>query len=369
MIKVSALTDLPNTPSSRFRIRAMIPALEQRGVAVTDLPRRFSTQLSDRFFPNTRIRRDPRKFAFAIGLHACDLMHSLNRVTKTRRFDATWISREIVIGHPSWEPFVRQPCYFDIDDAVFLRSNIQRNGIDRLIRGAECVFAGNEFLANYCSSYSNRVIIVPTAVDTERFRPDANWLPSERFKVLWSGTSSSFPYLKAIEATLLGFFRAKPDARLHICSNRYPYELSALRDYIDYEPWSSEAEVEQIQDADVGLMPISDSDWARGKCSYKMLLYAACGVPCIVSNLGMNTEVLAKGRVGIGCTTAEEWRDALESAYCQRFQLRKVFPDGPTVVEQHYSVAVIADIIAVAMGGQGLKLTRGKPHVMVDRLI
>jgi glycosyltransferase involved in cell wall biosynthesis len=129
--------------------------------------------------------------------------------------------------------------------------------------------------------------------------------------------------------------------------------LTALSEFIRYEPWSAQAEVAQIQDADVGLMPIPDTDWARGKCSYKMLLYAACGVPCVVSDVGMNIEVLAQGRVGIGCSAPDDWRSALEEAYRQRNRLRQVFPDGPAVVQRCYSVDLVADTIARAMVGKG----------------
>lgn len=354
MIEVAALSDLPTTPSSRFRIRGMIPALKKRGITVTDLPRRYSTERSSQKFPNTRISQDPRKMLLAAGFHVCDVAQSLKRVLKTRSFSATWISREIVIGHSSWEKCIKKPYYYDIDDAIFLRSKIWKKGIDRLISGADCVFAGNEFLADYCSKFSNNIIVVPTAVDTSRFCPNPNWLPHEYFKILWSGTSSSFPYLKTIEKSLLGFLQDKPDVRLQICSDSYPYGLSALYNYIDYQPWSPKAEVAQIQDSDVGLMPIPETDWARGKCAYKMLLYNACGVPCVVSNVGVNLEILAKGSVGIGCTTTEDWRAALETMYSRRFELRQIYPDGPSIVKQHYGLNVVADLIGAAMGGYSL---------------
>lgn len=351
MIDVAALTDLDNTPSSRFRIRSLIAPLQRHGVAVTDLKRRFSMEMSGLRFPNTRIREDPRKTALAATYHLGDLGHTLLRVLNTRRFSAAWVSREVVIGHPSWEGLLNKPFYYDIDDAIFLRSTSGRAGIDRLIRGASCVFAGNEFIADYCSAITDRIEIVPTSVDTTRFHPDPNWQPADVFKVVWSGTSSSFPYLKEIEEPLAAFFRAAPDARFHIYSDRYPYELTVLRDFIRYEPWSAQAEVAQIQDADVGLMPIPDTDWARGKCSYKMLLYAACGVPCVVSDVGMNSEVLAKGRIGVGCRVIHDWRFVLEDMYRQRDQLRQVFSDGPAIVSRHYALDVVADTIARAMTG------------------
>lgn len=349
MKRIAALTHLAQTPSSRFRVRSLIPGLLERGVEVTDMPRRYNTEMSAATFPDTRISRDPRKAALAAGYHAGDIGHSLSRVLRTRRYDGTWVSREIVIGHRSWEGLVGQPLYYDIDDAVFLRARALRTGIDALIRRATCVFAGNGFLADYCAQFCDTVHVVPTAVDTGRFRPAPSWRPEGPFTMLWSGTSSSFPYLEAIEPVLHAFLSTKPDARFRVCSNRYPEELTRLHEYIDYLPWSPEDEVAQMQDADIGLMPIPDTDWARGKCSYKMLLYAACGVPCVVSAVGMNNDVLEKGAVGVGCASPAEWRDALEDAYSERDRLRTIFPDGPDVVRQHYSTESVCDRIAGVM--------------------
>jgi glycosyltransferase involved in cell wall biosynthesis len=349
MIDLSALTDHDTTPSSRFRVRALLPELRQRGIEVTDIPRRYSTELSGLQFPNTRICRDPRKAALALCYHMGDIGHALIRTLMTRHFSGSWVSREIVTGHQSWESLLKKPIYYDIDDAIFLRGKVGRSGIDHLIRNAACVFAGNSFLADYCSDLSDRVMIVPTAVDTRRFQPGLSWRPGEQFKVVWSGTSTSFPYLQAIEPALVSFFTSATDAKLHVYSNRYPTELRALQKYIQFDFWTQEAEVAQIQDADVGIMPIPDTDWARGKCSYKMLLYAACGVPCIVSNFGMNAEVLAKGAVGVGCSTADHWRDALEHAYQQRDRLRDLYPDGAEVVKRHYALDTVANTVSCAI--------------------
>jgi len=346
---IASLTDHLNTPSSRFRIRQHIDNLANQNINVTDLPRLYSTQSSGRFFPEIRIRSSILKFMTAGVFELLNIPNTLFRTLKSQSYDAVWISRELIIGYPSFEKIINNPIFYDIDDAVFLNNNITVSSINRLITNAAVVFAGNEYLANYCSQYSSNVIIIPTAVDTDRFIELKRKSTNQQFVVGWSGTSSSYKFFKPIEDTLVEFFKWKKDARLKICSDMFPFELRKLTEYIDYEPWSVDKEISQIQSFDVGIMPLEDSDWVKGKCSYKMLLYAACGIPTITSSYGMNKDVLSLGKIGLGCRDANEWRDALEYVYRSRDSLSSHFPDCRQVILKNFSLDVISGRIATAM--------------------
>lgn len=346
---VASLTDNLNTPSSRFRIQQHIDNLAHQNIRVTDLPRLYSTQSSGRFFPEKRIRSNIFKFMTAGLFELLNIPDTLFRTLKSQSYDAVWISRELINGYPSFERFIKKPIIYDIDDAVYLSHNIRVSGINRLITNAAVVFAGNEYLANYCSKYSSNIFIIPTAVDTARFNELQRKSMNQQFVVGWSGTSSSYKFFKPIEATLVEFFNGKKDARLKICSDRFPFELRKLAEYIDYEPWSVEKEVSQIQSFDVGIMPLEDSDWVKGKCSYKMLLYAACGIPTITSPYGMNKDILSLGKVGLGCRDANEWHHALEYVYRSRDSLSNHFPDCRQVILKNFSLDVISGRIAAAM--------------------
>jgi len=346
---IASLTDHLNTPSSRFRIRQHIDNLAHQNISVTDLPRLWSTQSSGRFFPEKRIRSNICKFMIAGVFEILNIQDTLFRTFKSQSYDAVWISRELIIGYPSFERIINNPIIYDIDDAVFLNNNIKVSGINRLIANAAVVFAGNEYLANYCSQYSSNIFIIPTAVDTDRFIELERKSTNQQFVVGWSGTSSSYKFFKLIEDTLLEFFKGKKDARLKIYSDMFPFELRKLAEYIDYEPWSVEKEISQIQSFDVGIMPLEESDWVKGKCSYKMLLYAACGIPTITSPYGMNKDILSLGKVGLGCRDANEWRNALEYVYRSRDSLSSHFPDCRLVILKNFSLDVISGRIAAAM--------------------
>jgi glycosyltransferase involved in cell wall biosynthesis len=274
---------------------------------------------------------------------------TLSRTLQSQKFDASWVSRELAIGYPTFERLLKKPVAYDIDDAVFLGTKARTSGIRCLIERAKVVLAGNRYLADYCRQYSSNVKVVPTAVDVHRFSIP-NRKENNKLVLGWSGTSSSYSYFIPIENTLAEFLKTHSGALLRICSDRFPHELVNLAPYVHFEPWSASREVKQIQGFDVGIMPLEDSEWVRGKCSYKMLLYAACGIPTITSAYGMNNDVLKMGRIGLGCESTSQWSDALSFVFESRNSLPAVFPDCRNVVVQHFSLDVVADQIACAMG-------------------
>lgn len=349
LIRVAALTDHHYTPSSRFRIRQLIPAMIANGVAITDMPRKYSTELSGKLVPGLRIRSSTKKMSLALGYEVLNLAHTLSRIIKSRSFDAALVSRELIVGYPTFEVLVNKAFFYDIDDAIFLRCPLRKRGIVNLIKQAKYVFAGNQYLADYCSQFSRNVLIVPTSVNTERFVPPLIKKSFNKFVVGWSGTSSSFGYITLIESELLHFFRSHPNSILRICADRFPSELSSLTKYIEFQKWTSHDEVRQIQGFHIGIMPLAHSEWAKGKCSYKMLLYLSCGVPTITSSFGMNKDVLSLGRIGIGCESVDVWADALSYVYHKRFSLHDIFPDCRRIIEENFSIDMVSQIVSSAI--------------------
>jgi len=348
-IRVAALTDHIHTPSSRFRVRQLISHLKEDGVAVTDYPRKYSTEIAGKWFPEVRIRSSPKKMVSAIGLETMNIANTLFRTIKSRYYDATWLSRELVIGYPSFETIINETLLYDIDDAVFLGGIVRNRGVNALIRRAKCIFAGNQYLADYCSQFSKNVLIVPTAVDTNRFTPSFTKKRNNKFVVGWSGTSTSFKYISLIEKELKIFFESYPEATFKICSDRFPNELSGLSKFIHFEKWSSNQEIHQIQSFDVGIMPLENSEWTKGKCAYKMLLYASCGIPTIASDFGMNKEIFAMGKVGIACESISIWSEALKFMIENRSNLSDIFPDCRKLVEEKFSLSVVSHSVSKAI--------------------
>ena len=345
LLTIGALTDHYFTPSSRFRVRQLVLPLQSRRISLIDFPRKYSTQNLHNFRPHLRIRESVLKLGYAAVQEIANFVQTAARLYSVSDFDYTLVSREVLIGYPSFERFISNKLIYDLDDAVFLTSAVNARKTRRLIEAASVVFAGNDYLASWCRNYSPNVHVLPTAVDTNRFLPNPE-RSSSVFVVGWSGTSSAFKYLASIEDQLLHFFETHDDAVFMVCSDRYPAQLTKLAKYLRFELWSERDEVRQIQKFSVGIMPTASDDWALGKCSYKMLLYLSCGVPCCVTEWGMNIDVLARGRVGVGVGDANEWCDALEFMYKSHLELDALFPDCRAVVESHYSVSVITDRFA-----------------------
>ena len=343
-MKIAALTDHHFTPSSRFRVRSHISFLRKNGIYVADLTRLCSTQTSGLLFPTKKLRNSLPKLAAASLFEVANICQTFARVCFSNYFEATWISRQIINNYPSFEMLVKKPIIYDIDDAVYLATKAN-SGILFLIQNAAVVFACNSYLAEYCRQHNSNVHIVPTAVDVNRFMPNTQKKKSKDMIIGWSGTSSSYKYFSPIVDSIAKFLKGKSNIRLSFFSDRYPYELKQLHPYLDFEFWSPSLEADQIRTLDVGLMPIDNSEWSRGKCSYKMLLYAASGVPTICSNFGMNNELIKTYNIGLAADSPGDWYDHLEFCYRNKDCLQSIFPDCRTTVINYFSNSVIQEKI------------------------
>ena len=338
MPRVACLTDLPQTPSSRFRVRQFVPLLQEQGIDVIDFPRRHSRELAGR--PDRRIRHSPALLAKACVYELLNLADRFRDVRSAKSFDAILISRELMIGYPSFEFLIKKPLILDVDDAIFLNGRLTKYAFDTLAQKADLVLAGNQYLSD--------VITIPTSVDTDRWKPPDIKGSAGHFIVGWCGTSTSFPYFEPLQDALAKFLH-DTCAKFRIMSDRFPRELDILRPYVEFSQWSEEEEVQFIQGLDVGLMPLRDDEWAKGKCAYKMLLYAACSVPVVVSPFGVNGEILREVNLGIGAVTSADWYDALCSIFNNRKLAQEMGRAGVKHVKDKYSVLENGKRIAQAI--------------------
>jgi glycosyltransferase involved in cell wall biosynthesis len=346
-LAVCAITSGARTPSARFRVRQHIEPLHALGIDVHEhVPR--VPQSMPMPGPLARVRR--RWLGPVTGVWMAG--HALSRVPALlagRHADLVWLERSLAPGFDGLVRTLRRPLVYDIDDAVWLEGMAGR-GAPTLARHAAAAIAGNQYLADWLSAYCPQVHVVPTAVDCARYAPRrAGGISSEgpaRFVIGWTGTSGNFKYLENIAPALAVALREIDGATLRIVADRRP-ELPALHGLaIEFVRWSPATEVTALRDADVGLMPLADDAWTRGKCSYKMLQYMALGVPTVVSPVGMNRDVLGQGESGLAATTHDEWVDALRVlAHDQRLRDR-LGATGRAVVQAHYDVPVVAAQLA-----------------------
>jgi len=339
LLSVAALTGGVGVPSARFRVGQHVAPLREHGVAMRWLPAPVS-----KYPPR-------RRWLLPLWLPAT-VAARIPAVAATRRADVTLLQRELVSTLSTLEGLTRRPRVLDVDDAIWVR---RRGGgyLDRIARACDLVIAGNDFVADWFADRGPRVEVLPTAVDTSRFRPiDGPPVRDDGRIVLgWSGTSSNLAHMRDIEGALARVLRERPQCVLAISADRAPALAGLPADRIEYVPWSPDAEVPFCQGLDVGLMPLRDSDWSRGKCAFKMLLYLACGRPAVVSPVGMNAQVLARSDVGFGPRSEDEWVDALLALVDDARLRTDMGARGRELVTSRYSVDVIAPRLAALLEG------------------
>lgn len=331
LITVAAFTGGREVPSARFRVRQYIPALRKKGIAIHEFISKFGA-----YPPKNRLMR-PLWAAATVGARLPDIISS-------HQYHVTLLQREMLSTFATLEPLCKSPRVLDVDDAIFL----YRGGkfAERLARNCDLVICGNEFLAENFGRWNRNIAVLPTGVDTKRYAPD----PNERklnFPIIgWIGTSGNFKYLYQIEGALSVVLRTWPRTVLSIVADCEPAFRLIPKDRVSFTRWAPDREVECLQRMTIGIMPLEDFAWERGKCSYKMLLYMACGLPVVVAPVGMNAQVLSQGDVGVAASSPEEWVDALLGLLRDADRLKRMGAEGRVVVQRHYSIDVVARQLA-----------------------
>jgi glycosyltransferase involved in cell wall biosynthesis len=311
-MKVLALTRYGRLgASSRLRYYQYLPGLERGGIAVT-----VAALSSDEYVARLYAGRRP-----GVGSIGWDYLRRAGRLASLGRYDLLWIEKELFPGLPALVERVLSswglPYVVDYDDATFHRYDRSSNPllryvwprkIDAVMRGAALVVAGNQYLAERArAAGARRVEVLPTVVDPARYPVRAR-LAGQPFTVGWMGTPVTQRYLAPLAATLAGLVAEGGWVRL-VGADRVPEGLPSGS--IELRPWAEQSEAEDILAFDVGIMPLDDTEWERGKCGYKLLQYMAAGRPVVASPVGVNPEIVEPGVTGFLAGTPEEWRSAL----------------------------------------------------------
>lgn len=336
-LRVAAITGGRDDPSARFRIRQLVGPLAQHGISL----REFIPHVAK--YPPRRIWLRPPWIAAAV-------VDRLVPVAASHGYDITILQRELISTLFTLEGLAERPRVLDVDDAIYLHRG--GKAAQRIARRVDLIIAGNETLAEQFAVWNPNVRVVPTAVDTDRYRPNAH--RQGPLVVGWIGTSGNLGSLYEVEDALSDVMARCVDLHLRVVSDEAPHFNSLPRDRVEFVPWSRAVEVESIQSMDVGIMPLTDSPWNRGKCAFKMLQYMACGVPVVVSPVGANAGVLALGEVGLGARNHEEWVEGLVTLARDSALRARMGAEGRRVVCQHFSVEVAAGMLAAGLKSLGV---------------
>ena len=332
----------------RYRIQQYLPFLAAEGVQATVRPF-YSDRLFDLVYTEG-------VYGWKAVLGCQRALERCAQLASLRSFDGVFLYREALpIGPPVWEwvcaRWARTPILFDFDDAIFLGDTNPTNGavhrfkcawkVPHVLRWSRQVIAGNAYLAAYARAYQRRVTVIPTPIDTTRYQPrhtsDAS---SEAVPVIgWVGTPTSAKYVESYR-DVFRQLAARRRFILRIVGAGRPVSLPGVT--VDQREWNLAREVEEFQRCNIGIYPLLDDDWSRGKCGFKALQFMACGVPVVASRVGMNTEMITHGVNGLLASSVQEWVEALEALVDDAALRRRLGEAARVTVETRDSLAVNA---------------------------
>ena len=332
--------------SSRLRTMQYMPFLEANGAEV-----RVEYLFDDHYLEAIYAgRRD-------IGNVLPAYRRRIRSLMKAKDADVIWLEKE---GLP-WVPAAIEhwllprdvPLVVDYDDAVFHRYDRHSSSVIRALLGdkiahvmarADVVIAGNHYLSDYAlRAGARRVEIVPTVVDADAYAPRASEGSDETVTVGWIGTPTTWrdcfqPFLPDIRGALAGL-----DAGLMAvgAGNAADEDASVIT-----RQWSEDREVADIQEMDIGIMPLPDTPWMRGKCGYKLVQYMACGLPVVASPVGVNRDIVDHGVNGFLAETPAEWTEALRALVTDAALRQRMGAKARALVDNQYSLRVQGPHIA-----------------------
>jgi len=305
-------------PSFRHRMRTLIGTLDAAGWEVR--AERFP---SGRYGIRTWERRSLLREADVVVLHQIKLS------AMEARLFASFSRRRI----------------FDVDDAIYVRkprqlgdapddSRWRKRKFAATCRWVDVVAAGNDVLAGVARASAPAVMVLPTSIDTAAYQPTTA-TAADPPTIVWIGSPENLVYLEMIRPALARLTTRYPTLKMRVICSRFP-DWPLIN--VERIAWSSATEAKELAAAHIGVMPLTDDEWARGKCAFKLLQYMAAALPCVASPVGANTEAVIDGFNGFHARTVDDWERHLE-ALIRSPELRARFgASGRAHVESRYAM-------------------------------
>jgi glycosyltransferase involved in cell wall biosynthesis len=323
----------PLAASTRYRLGQYVPGLEAMGISME-----IRSLLGDDY-----LRQRFKGGRLPLGAMLRDGASRLGDLWHLRDFDLAVIHCELFPFMPSSieRMLVRTPYVYDMDDAFYLRYRLGRLGaarpllgskFDRVMAGAAAVTCGSKVLSQYALKHNHRVTDLPTVVDIERYVP-AKTQRNDVFTVGWIGSPTTSVYLSELVEPLSALGREGP-VNFVVIGGTAP---SIPNVNVVHIRWEEVSEVAHINGLDVGVMPLYDDDWARGKCAFKLIQYMACGIPVVASHVGANVEVVTP-ECGFLAADSGAWLAALRRLRDEPQLRRRMGVAARERVAEHYSL-------------------------------
>ena len=329
-------------PGQRFRFEQYLDYLTENGFNIT-----FSNLLSESdyslFYKKGNYFKKAMLVLKSIGKR-------YNQLRSASKYDVIFIFREgFFLGNSYFERrFAKKSnVIFDYDDAIWITSDVSENNKSfkflknpdktrRIIQVSKIIFAGNEFLADYAKQYNQNVVIVPTTIDTNEYLPTYNYQNNDKICIGWSGSFSTIVHFTTcVEA--LNLIKKKYGDKVY-------FKVIGSADYHNAEldirglPWRKETEIKDLQKIDIGIMPLPDDEWSKGKCGLKGLQYMALGIPTVMSPVGVNKKIIYDGENGLLASGTNEWVDKLSILIDSKELRETIGREGRNTVVSKFSV-------------------------------
>ena len=342
-------------PSQRFRWEQWQPYFEQQQIDVTRV--HFSTERINRLKQSGSLLQ----FAIAFLCRYCVWFFSTLRLT--RDVDFVVVHRNAAFfGPPLIETILSllgRRLIYDLDDAIYLPPEAGDGPIDRVLRcnwrvgsisrRSDLVGLGNRILMEYVSQFQESLELWPTSIDLNLYRPGLPRASDEQLPVVgWTGSVSTADY---IEFLLPQLAELQQTTQFELLIIGAEFDLASCGISGSCIPWKPETEVSDLQRIDIGLMPLFDTAWSRGKCALKALQYQALAIPTVVSDVGMNKDAVLHDVTGIVVSPGDSWIEPLQRLLLDPSLRQQMGQRGRKHVEDNYSAEVVtAKVIADLRG-------------------
>ena len=328
------------SPSQRYRFEQYFEYLKSQEIQC-DLAYIINEKDDKRFYKKGDV-------LFKLFFFIKSFFIRLKHVLKSRRYDAVYVQREaFMIGTTLFERLFKLfsgKLIFDYDDAIWLPNVSDGNKAlnflkdpkktEKLIRMADMAFAGNKYLKEFGDQFNDNVKIVPTTIDTSWYKPGIK--SADQICIGWTGSSTTIQHFETL-LPVLNRIKARYGDKLRFTVIGDP---SYINEQLNIQgiPWRSGSEVTDLQDIHIGIMPLPDNQWTKGKCACKGLQYMAAGIATIMSPVGVNKDVITSGENGFLANSDEEWFNRLSELIDDQLLREELGTKGRETVEKSYSL-------------------------------
>ena len=322
MIKVLFIIQDERLPSSRVRVLNLLPELKRDEISVDVVQ-----------YPKSPIEK-------------------IRLIKRCHQFDITYLQKKLLspLDAALLRKYARK-LIFDFDDAIYykhdkqeaLESKSRHLKFKYLIQKVDLVVAGNSILADYANRFNRNVVIIPSAVETRNIPLKDHQAQRDKTIIGWVGGEVNLPYLQLLSSAVLPRLSRNYRIQVRILSSK-AIDIPSVD--VEFIPWRIETQDSEIALFDIGLMPLPDTKYTKGKCGYKALQYMAAAVPPVCSDVGINRDIVEDGKEGFVVSSIDMFYGAIKTLIEDRALRQDMGTKARKKVEDHFSVQVVGKRLA-----------------------